>query len=68
MNEPILRIEPKQYNGATTIVSLRMAKEMLKDIDDVAAATGRNRNEVMLMSLEFALKHMEIVTEEQGEE
>ena len=66
MNGPILRIEPKQYTGATTIISMRMPKEMLNDIDEVAAATGRNRNEVLQMSLEFALKHMEIVTEETG--
>ncbi len=61
MSEPILRISPKQYNGETTIVSMRVAKDMLKDIDMVASSTGRNRNEILSMSLEFALNHMEIV-------
>ena len=61
MSEPILRISPKKYNGETTIVSMRVAKDMLKDIDMVATSTGRNRNEVLSMSLEFALNHMEIV-------
>lgn len=61
MSEPILRISPKKYTGETTIISMRVAKDMLKDIDSVAASTGRNRNEVLTMSLEFALNHMEIV-------
>ena len=61
MAEPILRISPKKYNGETTIISMRVAKDMLKDIDSVAASTGRNRNEILSMSLEFALNHMEIV-------
>ena len=65
MDEPILRIMPKKYTGETTIVSMRLAKDMLKDIDDVANITGRNRNEILSMSLEFALKHMEIIMKTQ---
>ena len=33
MEQPILRISPKKYAGETTIVSMRMAKDLLKDID-----------------------------------
>lgn len=65
MSDPILRISPKKYNGETTIVSMRMAKDLLKDIDNIANLTGRNRNEILTMSLEFALNHMEIVMKEQ---
>ena len=61
MSKPVLRISPKKYTGETTIVSMRMAKDLLKDIDAIASATGRNRNELLTMSLEFALHHMEIV-------
>ncbi len=67
MEKPTLRITPKKYAGETTIISMRMAKELLKDIDAVANATGRNRNEILVMSLEFALNHMEIVMKEQEE-
>ena len=42
-------------------------KELLKDIDNIAKVTGRNRNEIMAMSLEFALNHMEIVMKEREE-
>lgn len=61
MSEPVLRISPKKYNGETTIISMRLAKELVKDVDAVASMTGRNRNEILTMSLEFALSHMEIV-------
>ena len=67
MNKPTLRISPKKYGGETTIVSMRMAKDLLKDIESVAAVTGRNRNEILTMSLEFALNHMEIVMKDREE-
>ena len=67
MEKPVLKISPKKYSGETTIVSMRMSKEMLKDIDSVAALVGRTRNEIMAMSLEFALEHMEIVMKEREE-
>lgn len=67
MSEPVLRITPKKYCGETTIVSMRIAKDLLKDIDAVANVTGRNRNEILTMSLEFALNNMEIVTKEREE-
>ena len=64
MQEPVFRITPKKYGGETTIISMRVAKNMLAQIDDVANLTGRNRNEILQMSLEFALNHMEIITGE----
>ena len=67
MEVPKLRISPKKYSGETTVVSMRLSRDLLKDIDQVAAVTGRTRNELMALSLEFALGHMEIVMKE-GEE
>ena len=55
-----LVIPPKKYTGETSIVSMRIPKDMLKDIDTAATAAGRTRNEILQMSLEFALNHMEI--------
>ena len=65
MQKPVLQIQQKKYSGETTIVSMRTAKELLKDIDQVAALTGRNRNEILNLCLEFALNHMEIETNEE---
>lgn len=44
----------------TETFSMRMTKEMLREFDRVAEATGKSRNEILTMSLEFALNHMEI--------
>lgn len=60
MEEPKLRIKPKKYTKESAIVSMRIPKDMIRDLDTVAAATGRTRNEIISMSLEFALDHMEI--------
>ena len=67
MEKPVLRISPKRYGGETTILSMRIPKDLLKDIDSVAAVTGRTRNEILTMSLEFAQDHMEIVMTESEE-
>jgi predicted DNA-binding protein len=40
---------------------MRMPKDMLADIDRVVVETGRNRNEILMLSIEFALENMEIV-------
>jgi metal-responsive CopG/Arc/MetJ family transcriptional regulator len=42
---------------------MRMPKDMLAEIDRVVAETGRNRNEILMLSIEFALENMEIVKE-----
>ena len=60
MTEPRFQITPKKYNGESSVVSMRRPKDMLKDIDEIAARIGRTRNEFMLLSLEFALEHLEI--------
>ena len=60
MEEPKLEIKPKKYTAESAIVSMRVPKDMVRDLDAVAAKTGRTRNEIIAMSLEFALDHMEI--------
>lgn len=55
-----LIIQPQKYRGETSVISMRMPKDMLIDIDKVAAETGRTRNEILMLSIEFALEHMEI--------
>ena len=64
MEEPKLRIKSKKYTEESAIVSMRIPKDMIRDLDAVAAATGRTRNEIIAMSLEFALENMEIFPKE----
>lgn len=60
MEKPVLELSPKKYSGETAVISMRLPKDMLKDIDEIAEKTGRTRNEILSLSLEFALSHMEI--------
>ena len=61
MTDPKLEIIPKRYSVESTVISMRITKAMLADIDKIAAETGRTRNELMTLGLEFALKHIEII-------
>ncbi len=58
-------IRPQKYNGATSVISMRIPKDMLEDVDKVAAETGRTRNEVLMLSIEYALKNLVIEEEKE---
>ena len=58
MEKPILQISQKKYSGESSVISMRIPKDMLADIDQVAEVTGRTRNEILTTGLEFALNHM----------
>lgn len=60
LEKVVLKLTPKKYSGETSVISMRLPKDMLKDIDDIADKTGRTRNEILSLSLEFAISHMEI--------
>ena len=60
MADKRLKIQPHRYGGETAVISLRLPKDMLAEIDQAAAKTGRTRSEIMLLSMEFALENMEI--------
>ncbi len=44
-------------------VTLRMSKELLEKFDKLAAQSDRSRNEVMCMALQYAMDHLEFVSE-----
>ena len=51
--------------GKTTVVSARLPDYLLKQLDQAAQKTGRTRNELLVMCVEFAMNHLEIGTEEE---
>ena len=59
--ENVLRIEAKKYVEESVVISSRIPKDMLQDIDFVAKESGRTRNEIITMFLDFALKKTEII-------
>lgn len=58
--EKKLVIQPQRYTGESKVISMRLPMDMLTEIDRVAKETGRTRNEIMQLSLEFALDNMTI--------
>jgi predicted DNA-binding protein len=67
MEKPKLQIRPKRYTEESAIMSARLPKDMIRALDEVAVKTGRTRNEIVALSLEFALDNMEIAQEGQNE-
>ena len=53
-------VSPKRYTEETQVFSVRMPKDMIRDLDAVAQKTGRTRNEIITKSIEFMLEHLEI--------
>ena len=68
MEDLTLRIGAKRYTEESTVISFRLPKDMLKEIDSVASTTGRTRNEILTTGLEFALRHMEILPDGKGKQ
>ena len=68
MEKDKLIIKSKKYKGESTVVSTRLPFELLNKFDDVANKTGRTRNEIIQMCLEFAIDNLEIKGEENGKD
>lgn len=60
MSEKKLKISAKKYNGDTAVISARLPNDLIKKIDEICKKTGRNRNEIMQLCLEFAVENIEI--------
>lgn len=50
---------PKGEDGYKTF-SIRIKDETVRELDDIAARTGRSRNELIGMFLDFAIERCEI--------
>lgn len=46
--------------GKTSVVSARLPDDMIEELDKVAKKTGRTRNELIQMCIDYALKNIEI--------
>ena len=58
MNKLVIR--PNKYGSKSSVVSARIPDEMLAQLDDLSAKTGRSRNDLLVTMIEFALDHIEI--------
>lgn len=55
-----LIIPSKKYTGETAVVSARLPLDLIKKLDEICDATGRTKNEVIQMCLEFSVDNIEI--------
>ena len=50
-------IPPETGKGGTTVVSARLPKARMEDLDVAVAKTGRTRNEIIAKCLASAMEH-----------
>ena len=60
LTEKKLIISSKKYTGETSVVSARLPLDLIKKIDEICVATGRTKNEVIQMCLEFSVENIEV--------
>lgn len=60
MGDKKLSISAKKYKGNTSVISARIPDDMVEKLDSISEKTGRNRNEIILMCLEYAIENVEI--------
>ena len=60
MAEKKLVISSKKYTGETAVVSARLPLDLIKRLDEICDITGRTKNEVIQMCIEFSVDNIEI--------
>lgn len=62
MSEDKLIIKAKKAKGCDghKVFSIRIKEELVEKIDNISASTGRSRNELIGMFLEYAIKNCKI--------
>lgn len=60
MADKKLIITSKKYRGDSMVVSTRLTNELVKELDKIAEKTGRTRNEIIQICLEYAVDNLTI--------
>ena len=60
MSSNKLVIPFRKYKGESAVFSVRLPVEMIKELDQIAEDTGRNRNELVTLCLEYAIDNISI--------
>ena len=59
MGKERFTIPPRRFRGETAVVASRLPVELIALLDDLSRKTGRSRNEVIQLCLEYAIDNME---------
>lgn len=60
MDNELLKIRERKYQGETEVVSARLPSELVKELSQIAKETGRSRNEIIELCLAFAVNRVKI--------
>ena len=52
-------LESQKYRAESTVISVRIPKDMLAELDSLADKKGRKRNDVIMRALQYALENLE---------
>ena len=66
MGKERFSIPPRRFRGETAVVASRLPVELISLLDDLSRKTGRSRNEVIQLCLEYAIDNMEDDSDEAG--
>ena len=55
-----LEIKAKKYRGDSAVVSLRLPTDLIAKLDSISKETGRTRNEIVQLCLEFSVENLDI--------
>ena len=61
--EKKLEIKSKKYRAESTVISARVPVDLVEKLDSIAQTSGRTRNEIVQLCLEFAADNI-VITEE----
>lgn len=51
-------IPPRKWTGESSVISARLPNTIIEKLDGIARETGRSRNELMLLCVEYALNDL----------
>lgn len=53
--DKMLKIKASRFKGESSVISLRVAKNLSKEIDNISEEIGRTRNDLITQMLEYAI-------------
>lgn len=59
MKEKLI-ILSKKYRGETGTITARIPKELIERLDAIVSQTGRSRNDIIQLCIEYSLDNAEI--------
>ena len=60
MEDKKLVIPKKRYAGETAVVSARIPADLIREVEKICNKTGRSKNDILQMCIEFAVENIEI--------